>query len=99
MRKMVIVLILACLVLLLTACQKTLSAGTVIDKHFSPSHITYNPIIMVMNGKTRITPRYIPHSDAWSILVQNGEDKEWWEVSKEYYESVNIGDHVERNVK
>jgi len=97
--KKIIVLILACLVLLLTACQKTLSTGTVIDKRFSPSHKTYNPIITVENRRTRIIPRFISHPDAWSILVQNGEDKEWWEVSKEYYESVNIGDHVERNVK
>ena len=98
MKKVLLIVVIVC-ILFLTGCTKTLSAGTVIDKHFSPSHITYSPIITAMNGKTRITPRYIPHSDAWSILVQNGEDKEWWEVSEEYYDSVEIGDHVERTIK
>lgn len=100
MRKIILIVIsVLCVVLLLASCNKTLNAGTVIDKHFSPSHMVYNPIITIVNGKMRSIPRFVSHPDEWSIQVQNGEDKEWWEVSKKYYESVEIGEYVEREVK
>ena len=98
MKKTILIMLIVCL-FLLTACYKPLNAGTVVDKRFSPAHITYNPIILYINKQTRIIPRWITHSDSWSIWIQDGEDKDCWEVSKEYYESVEIGDHVERTVK
>ena len=97
MRKIIIILLVVSL-FLLTACHKSLNAGTVIEKQFSPAHKTYSPMIMHVNKQTRIIPRWISHSDSWSIWVQDGEDKDCWEVSKEYYESVEVGDHVERTV-
>ena len=66
---------------------------------FSPAHKVYSPLIMHMNKHIQIVPRWITHSDRWYIYVQDGDDKDYWEVSKEYYDSVEIGDHVERTIK
>lgn len=95
MKKILLIVIIVC-VLFLTGCAKTLNAGIVTDKKFSPAHMVYMPIIMVINHKTHITPRWVHRSDKWFVYVQDGDDKDSWEVSEEYYESVQIGDHVER---
>ena len=97
MKKILLLFLILCL-FLMTACHKSLNAGTVIDKKFSPAHKTYNPMILHIGKQTQIIPRWITHSDSWAIWVQDGEDKDCWEVSKEYYKSVQIGDHVERIV-
>ena len=83
---------------ILTGC-KSIDYGTVIDKSFSPAHREYAPIIMYINKTTRIVPRWVHYSDQWSILVENEEGKEWWEVAEGYYNSVNIGDNVDRRTK
>lgn len=81
--------------LFLSGCTH-INYGTVIDKSFSPAHKTYSPIIMHINKSPRIIPRWINHSASWSILVQNDDGKEWWKVSEDYYNSINIGDSVDR---
>ena len=95
MKKLIaIILVLLCL-FLLTGC-KSIDYGTVVDKSFSPAHQTWSPIIMHVNKQTKIIPRWINHSDSWSILVENEEGRDWWSVSESYYNSVEIGDSVDR---
>lgn len=92
---MAILLVVICLIMLLTGCHKTLDHGIVIDKQFSPAHRTYSPMILHINKSIRIIPRWVSHPNSWSIWVQDGEDKDCWEVSKEYFESVEIGEYID----
>lgn len=67
--------------LLLTACHKSINAGTVIDKQFIAAHRTYSPIVMTAKKSVRIIPRWINHPDHFSICVQDDENFEWWDVT------------------
>lgn len=51
---------------------------------------------MHANKQTRIIPRWINHSDSWSILVKNDNGSDWWSVTESYYNSVEVGDFVDR---
>ena len=82
------------LLLLLTACSKPLYEGTVIEKHFSKEHKLYQPIIINVNKQIQIIPRWITISDHWYIEIQNGDKKGFWDVSEDYYNSVEVGDYV-----
>jgi hypothetical protein len=35
----------------------------------------------------------------WRIYVQNENGGEWWNVTEDYYNSVEIGDFVDRSEK
>ena len=91
--KRLLILLLFIFVILLSAC---VDRGIVIDKSFQPSHMVYSPMIMVVGKQTRIIPRWFKCADTWSILVQNDNEREWWKVSKEYYDSVSIGNYVRK---
>lgn len=98
LKKILLIFAIVICLLILTGCEH-IDYGIVIDKSFSPAHKTYSPTIMHMNKTTRIIPRWIYHSDHWSILVQNDDGKEWWEVSEDHYNSVEIGSNVDRRKK
>lgn len=34
--------------------------------------------------------------DKWIIAVQNGERKDWWQVSESYFQTVDLGDWVRK---
>ena len=95
MKKILMVFIFIVCLLMLAGCGH-IDYGTVIDKSFSPAHKTYSPMVIRVNKSTRIIPRWIYHHDHWSILVQNDDGKEWWEVSEDYYNSIDIGSSVDR---
>ena len=82
------------LLLILTACSKPLYQGIVIDKQYSPAHELYQPIIINVNKRVTIIPHWIHIPDYWYIWIQNGEEKDSWKVSEDYYNSVKIGDYV-----
>ena len=82
------------LMFLLSACSKPLYSGTVIDKQYIPAHKLYQPMIIVVNKQTRIIPHYVHLPDKWIIWVQNGDKKDSWYVSEDYYNSVDIGDFI-----
>lgn len=98
MKKILLVFTIIICMFVLTGC-KNIDYGTVIDKSFSPAHKTYSPMIMLVGRRPRIIPRWIHHSDNWSILVENEDGKECWKVSEDYYNSVEIGDNVDRRKK
>jgi len=95
MKRIIIVALLFVMMICLTGCA-SINNGTVKDKSFVPAHRTYQPIIMMQNRHTQIIPRWISHADSWSILVENEDGKEWWNVTEDYYNSVNIGDYIDR---
>ena len=88
------ILLLVC-VFTLTACKST-DYGTVTDKQYTPARQVYSPLVMVVNKHPRIIPRYIYHPQMWQIYVQNEDGGEWWSVAEDYFNSVNIGDFVDR---
>lgn len=96
-----------CLVVLLIVAvvlvnQPILTEGEVIDKEFTPAHAT-SYTSSVRAGKVSVpVVRKVHHPDTWRINVSGISDKgniktEWWTVSEEVYNSVEIGDNVERN--
>ncbi len=94
--KKIFLLVLAVLCALsMTGC-KSIDYGTVMDKSFAPAHRVYSPIITHIGKTTRVIPRWLHHPDRWSILVENEDGKDWWNVSEDYYNTVNIGDTVDR---
>ena len=94
MKKLMILLLFISMLVFLTGC-KSIDYGTVIEKSFTPAHRSYQPMVIV--GKhTMIIPRWISHPDRWSILIENEYGHDWWRVSEEYYNSVNVGDSVDR---
>ena len=95
MKRLCLVIIAILCAFMLTGC-KSIDYGTVKDKSFSPAHKTYAPIVTRIGKTTRIFPRWIHHSDSWAILVENEEGKDWWTVSEDFYNSVDVGDTVDR---
>ena len=95
MKKILLVVAVIICLLIMTGCNQ-IDYGTVTDKSFRKAHRTYQPMIMHVNKATRIVPRWINHPDNWMILVENDDGSEWWEVTEEFYNSVEIGSKVDR---
>lgn len=95
MKRVVLVLLIVCL-LFITGCAKILMSGTVIKKTHIPASRNYRPLIMVIGKHTQIFPRWVSVAEKWVITVKDGEDVDEWDVSKEYYNSVDVGDYVSR---
>lgn len=92
----VLVTVLVITVCILVADSPTrLQSGTVIrKKHTEPQRI-YNPVIFIRSGKLLIQPAtYAYGSDKWQVLVQQRHKTEWWDVSEEFYQNVDIGDRI-----
>ena len=98
-KRIIIAILLSICVLLLTACKSSVDYGTVTDKQYTPARQVYSPLIMTVNKQTRIIPRYIHHPQTWYIYVQNDNGGEWWNVTEDYYNSVEVGDFVDRSEK
>lgn len=95
MKKCLILLMLAVMLVTLTSC-KSIDYGTVISKSFTPAYVEHY-IRPMRIGKTTICMPCTRHvSASWSIHVENEEGREWWSVSENYYNSVEIGDTVDR---
>lgn len=77
----------------LTACGATLHSGTVTEKRHIPAHNIYSPII-ISGKQIQVIPRWIHHDDMYYVWVQNGEDRDSWYVSEDYYNSVEVGDFI-----
>lgn len=81
-----------------------LTEGMVVDKSFTPAHTT-TYTSRIWTGKTAVPRiRLVRHPDVWTIKVSGISDKgdektEWWTVSEDVYNSVEIGDEVERDVE
>lgn len=85
--------------LFLSGCAKHLAEGTVIEKHYVEAHNTYSPIVMIVNKRTQIIPRWIRYSDRWYISVEMDNIQDQWDVTEEFYNSIKIGDWVSREAR
>ena len=95
MKKVLLAILLSVCIFIVTGC-KSIDYGTVISKRYAHAHTSYKPYVIRIGNQTRIMPRWINHDDEWAILVENEDGKEWWVVSKSFYDSIDIGDTVDR---
>lgn len=65
-----------------------ISEGMIMNKIYSPGYCK-----CVENDKCAYD------SPKWIIAVQNGDKKDWWYVSENYYNNVSIGDWVKKYEK
>lgn len=96
MKKVIVLIVVVINLFLLIGCGRTIDYGTITEKRFEHAHKVYLPMIIHVNRQTRIIPRWINHPNKWFILVQNESGCDWWEVSEEYYNSLEVGDDVDR---
>lgn len=82
---MVVFIIGFILVIILEATAPKLTEGLVMNKIASPGYHH-----CVENGKC------VYESPKWIVMVQDGEDKDWWYVTENYYDSVHVGDWVKK---
>lgn len=95
MKRIVIIVLLLAMLACLVGCS-SVDYGMVKEKSFIPAHRIYQPIIMISGMRTQVIPRWIRHEASWEILVENDKGRNWWYVSEDYFNSVNVGDYVDR---
>ena len=95
MKRIAITTIVLVMLFALTGCT-SVDNGIVVEKAFTAAHRTYAPMIMHIGRTTQIIPHWRSHPDSWSILVENDDHREWWDVTEDFYNSVDIGDYVDR---
>jgi len=94
-RIILIIIALVILVCSLAGCS-CVDNGVVRSKSFTPAHKTHYFQPLRIGNITRLIPHTVSHADSWRILVANEEAEEWWDVTEEYFDTVNIGDYVDR---
>lgn len=80
-------IITVCLIVLMVFAvftEKTLTEGMVMNKRYSAGYALY------------LGNRYHIQPDRWIVEIQNGDEKDWWVVTEDYYDAVKIGDWVEK---
>lgn len=90
-------------VLLLTGCSQKITDGEVYEKEYKEAHTEIRMIpIVTTNGKTThttIIPYTYHYPDRYIVYIKKFEDNEWktanYYITKEIYESINIGDQFE----
>lgn len=98
MKRIVIVVLLFAMLACLVGCS-SVDYGIVKEKSFVPAHRTYQPMIIVSGARTQVIPCWVSHEASWQILVENDKGNDWWYVSEDYFNSINIGDYVNRRYK
>lgn len=100
MKKIVAVLVCSCWLFFLCGCSNAITEGEVYEKEYREAHtqVMILPLI-ISNGKTISTimvPYFVHYPDRYVIFIKAYQDEEWktedFYVSKEVYDSTNIGD-------
>ena len=100
MKKIIGALICLLLVVSLCGCSNEITEGEVYEKEYREAHTTVMMLpLVISNGKTTKTtmiPFLVHYPDRYVIFIKAYQDKEWktedFYVSKEIYDSINIGD-------
>lgn len=77
----------ACLIVLMIftiLTGKDLTEGMVMNKRYSAGYVLY------LNDHYQVQP------ERWIVEIQNGDEKDWWTVTENFYDSVKIGDWVKK---
>ena len=100
MKKIIGALICFLLVVYLCGCSNVITEGEVYEKEYREEYTTIMMLPMVIsNGKsttTTMVPYFIHYPERYVIFIKAYQDEEWktedFYVSKEVYDSTNIGD-------
>ena len=100
MKKIIGALICIFLVVSLCGCSNVITEGEVYEKEYREAHTTVMMLpLVISNGKTTKTtmiPFLVHYPDRYVIFIKAYQDEEWktedFYVSKEVYDSINIGD-------
>ena len=100
MKRIIVSLICILLVVSLCGCSNAITEGEVYKKEYREEHTTVMVLpLVISNGKTTTTtmiPYFVYYPDRYVIFIKAYQDEEWktedFYVSKEVYESINIGD-------
>ena len=100
MKKIIGALICILLVISLCDCSNAITEGEVYEKEYREEYTTIMMLPMVIsNGKsttTTIIPYFIHYPERYVIFIKAYQEEEWktedFYVSKEVYDSTNIGD-------
>lgn len=95
MKRVLLILLVLCL-LFLSGCHKVLMSGTVVAKTHIPQSRAYRPLMMVIGKHVQFFPRWVTVQEKWIVTVNSEDYNDDWEVTEEYYKTVNIGDYVDR---
>lgn len=100
MKKIICALICILLVVSLCGCSNEITEGEVYKKEYREEYTTVMMLpLCISNGKTittTIIPYVVHYPDRYVIFIKAYQDEEWktedFYVSKEVYDSINIGD-------
>lgn len=100
MKKIISVLICLLLIVSLSGCSNKITEGEVYEKEYREEFTTVMMLpLVISNGKTtttKIIPYFVHYPDRYVVFIKAYQDEEWktedFYVSKEVYDSINIGD-------
>ena len=76
------------------ASYTPLMEGTVVAKFYEPSRSVYSPSHVTIDGKDQTIHNYRYESEKFKLVIENGDDKDIWFVTEEFYSNVKVGDFV-----
>ena len=103
LKKILLIAIIACLVISLSACKSDIVEGTVIEKYYEPPSTYVTVVPMIVNGTTIVTP-YPHYRSAQYVLKLSCAQNDGTDaiiivsVSPEEYDEIGVGDYY-RNYK
>ena len=100
MKKVIGALICLLLVVSLCGCSNVITEGEVYEKEYREEYTAVMMLpLVISNGKSSTTtmiPYIVRYPDRYVIFIKAYQDEEWktedFYVSKEVYDSINIGD-------
>lgn len=93
MKKFFVILLLIVFLSFLSGCT-SLDEGTVTKKSYMPAYdSTYYTYIRTGNFK-HFVPRHVYYPDSWEVCVKLEDKKDCWQVTEEFYDSVEVGDYI-----
>ena len=100
MKKIIGVIVCLLLVVSLCGCSNAIIEGEVYEKEYREAYTTVMMLpLVISNGKTTstiIVPYFVHYPDRYVVFIKAYQDEEWktedFYVSKEVYDSINIGD-------
>lgn len=100
MKRIICIVTLVFLILTLWGCEDKIAEGEVYEKEYRAAHTDVRMMpVVISNGKTTTTtviPYVVSYPDRYIIHIKAFNGEEWetedYYVSKEVYDSVNVGD-------
>lgn len=90
----------AAVLALLTGCGTTLTHGYVVDKQYTEAYQWMELMCFAYDSNgvcTTQLPVWHHEPASWELCVERDAVQDWWSVSQETYDHIQVGDYVERS--